>query len=533
MSSPFKRIAFRFAVNYGISIVSVAVTTGALWVLRFHLHKAHFGLIYLLVVAAAAASGGTRAALLAAVLSFLSWNYFFLPPFYTFVVADPLDWMLLLVFLVIGVLIGQMTGRMREREDESVAREKDTAALYKAILAVSTQTSLDPLVEQVVLSTGARGCAVLLVSAQDGGLVRSVHCGDISALEQDERQRIVRWVTENGKAVGLEPMPVFSAQEETPWPVSVTHKDVLPDAGNFFEVYLPLCTAERTFGVMVAFPKTVEIFSLSDCRLLVAFASNASTFLERRRLLEEAAQAAAMHETEKLKSILFSSLSHNLKTPLASLTATLSSLQQGDVEWDKNTLQEHFAFMAEDVGRLTEYIENLLSLAELESENWEPRREWAELQDIVSTALRRLPENEYRRIGVDIPENFPLIYVDYVQMSQVLRHLVENALNYSPETTKVKIGAKKQKEQVEFWVDDEGRGIPASERKQVFRKFYRGDAAIKYGVGGTGLGLAICSEIVQSHQGTICVEDSPSGGARLRVMLAVKQLVSEIKDDER
>lgn len=486
-----------------MSVLSVALATAALWLFRPYLHKAQFGLIYLLVVATVAATRGTRPALLAAILSFFAWNYFLIPPFYTFVIADPQDWILLFVFLVIGVLIGQVTGRMREREAEAIAREKETMLLYKAILAASTQTRLEPLVEQVVSSTGARGCAVFLVSEKEGGLVCAISCGDVDALSHDESQRLLNRILGETKTL---PLPASLPRENG---ISVPHQDTT--------ICLPLYTSERTFGVMAVVADTCKTPGHSDYRLMMALASNVSMFLERQRLFEQAAEAAAQHETERLKSILFSSLSHNLKTPIASLTATLSSLQQGDVNWEEKTLQEHFNFMAEDVGRLTEYIDNLLNLAQLESESWSPKKEWVELQEVVSMALRRLPESDYHRIKVQIPDDFPLIHVDAVQMSQVIRHLVENALNYSPATSPVCIGARAQNENAEFWVDDKGPGIPVSEREHVFRKFYRGHAATKNSVRGTGLGLAICHEIVQAHHGTIEVKVSPYGGARLFV----------------
>lgn len=486
-------------VRYGMSVFSVIAATAVLWLVRPYFHKAQFGLIYLLVVASVAATSGTRPALLAAVLSFFAWNYFLIPPFYTFVVADAQDWMLLFVFLIIGVLIGHITGRMREREAEAVAREHETSLLYKAILAASTQTRLEPLVEQAVLSTGARACAVYLVAGREGEPARSISFGDALILSQAENQRLLSRAVEEAKTSSTSPIRTYACSGST--------------------VCLPLYAAEQTFGVMMIVLDAGKTPESSDFRLMMALTGNVSMFLERQRLFEQAAQAAAQHESERLKSILFSSLSHNLKTPIASLTATLSSLQQGDVEWDTKTLQEHFNFMAGDVMRLTEYIENLLNLAQLESESWAPKKEWTELQEVISMALRRLPEIDYHRIQVQIPDDFPLIHVDSVQMSQVVRHLVENALNYSPSASTVKIGARAQNENAEFWVDDEGPGIPASEHEHVFRKFYRGQAATKNSVRGTGLGLAICHEIIQAHHGTIEIKDLPSGGARLFVRL--------------
>ncbi len=504
--------------RYGFSLFCVAALTALLWLLRFYFHKAQFGLFYLLAVATVASAWGTRPALLAAFLSFIAWNFFFIPPFYTFVVSDPQDWMMLFVFFVIGALIGKITGRMHEREAEALARERETSLLYKAILAASTQTRLEPLVEQVVTSTGARGCAVFLVSGENGELVQDVSFGDVTALNREENKLLF------SRMIGETKTEAAALQSP--------HETITSAQRSDTTLCLPLFTAERTFGMMLIVPEEGKSLGASDARLMMALAGNVSMFLERQRLFEQASQAAAQHETERLKSILFSSLSHNLKTPLASLTATLSSLQQGDIEWDAKTLQEHFAFMAEDAGRLTEYIENLLNLAQLESENWAPKKEWVELQEVVSMALRRLPESDYRRVQGQIPDDFPLVYVDSVQMSQVLRHLVENALNYSPPASTVRIGARAENEIAEFWVDDEGPGIPSFERGHVFRKFYRGQSATKNSVRGTGLGLAICQEIIQSHQGNIQVKTSPSGGARLyvRVPLMKEKMRSENND---
>jgi len=353
------------------AFAGVTVTTSLLWGIREHLDKAHIGLVYLLLIALVAVLRGTGPAFFASLLAFLAWDYFFLPPVYTLTLSDPRDWILLLTFLAIGILVGQITGRMREREVEAIEREQDTASLYRAILAISTQTQpelvLSRITEQVVHSTNALGSIIFLDSKANLDLISEGEFGDVSFARREEAKFITRWIMQNAKAVGLGPPPEFSAQEQNPWPISVSKDQILPGTGSGSEIYLPLHTREKTIGALIMDPRANQDFTLPQRRLLVAFAAMASTFLEQHRLLDNAMEAAGARETERLKSVLFSSLSHNLKTPLASLTTTLTSLRQEDVGFEPAVVKEQHELMFEDLRRLNEYIDNLLNLSQLES----------------------------------------------------------------------------------------------------------------------------------------------------------------------
>ncbi|MEQ8169656.1 MAG: DUF4118 domain-containing protein [Candidatus Eremiobacterota bacterium] len=516
--------SYKILEGYLVAAMSVILATGGLWLLKHILEKAHMGIVYLLVVATVAGFAGTRPAIFSAVLSFLTWNFFFLYPTFTFIIHDQRDWLLLCVFLIIGIMTGHMTGRMRVREAEAIAREQDTNALYRAIVSINAQirpeTILRELVEQVIINTGAFGCAICSVKDKDNlNILAGV--GELKALEEKETIKIVCQSIEQGKAAGITFVPDFYSPAHIHWPVSVTHSSLLSKNVSRSDVFIPMYAGDKALGLMYVIPVEDRVFSVSDFRLIVAFAGNAANFLERQRLMEETARAETLRETERLRSVLFSSISHNLKTPLASLNATLSSLRQKDVKWDEDTLQEQLSFMAEDLKRVTENIEKLLDLAKLESGSWKPEREWFELREIISTAVRRLPENQYRRLKIDIPDELPLLWVDTVQISQVVRHLVENALDYSEASSPVMIGADFQDNNIRFRVEDTGPGILINERELIFRKFYRGQVAREKSVRGTGLGLSICLEIIQAHGGHISVEDSSYGGARFLVTLPV------------
>lgn len=384
------------AQKYGYLTATLGVigASAVLFVIRdTFLDKAYVGLVFLFIVAAAAAIGGTAPAVVAALLAFGCWNFFFLSPYYTLELADPREWVMLSLFLVIGLLIGQITGRLRLREKEAVGRERHMASLYQALLA--------------------------------------------------------------------------------------------------------------------------------------AQASQEAATIEQRKLEQKAAEAAAQQEVERFKSTVLSSLSHNLKTPLASLTATLTSLRGGDVDWDRAAIQEGFDDMFEDLARLTEHIDNLLSLAWLESGDWKQSRDWVSLREMVATAMRHFKESDSRRVVMNGLADNMLVQVDLVQMSQAIRHLLENALSYSPPGSPVSVSAEAGPDAVDLWVDDQGAGVSSDEVELVFRRFFRGQAARHGAIRGTGLGLPICREIVRHHEGVLSVERAPTGGARFHIHLPVESFPSD------
>lgn len=521
-------------IGYATAVAGVALATGLMAGMRSFLDKSHMGLIYLLVIVCVAALQGARPAVLAALLGFLCWNFFFLHPHYTFYLHDRRDWLLLLTFLVVGSLIGHITGRLRTRESEAIRREQEIAAMHRAMMGFSTQVSLghvpQMLVQEAAQSAHAAGCALLIATPEEDGWTILACAGDIRDLEGETGKDLTRHAMQQAKAIGLCSAPPFVVPGETFWPITVSHQAVVPDVESRHDLFLPLTIGGENRGLLYATPPTGQVFNEFSCRLLVALASYASVSLERRRLLEETAHATAIREADKIKSVLFSSISHNLKTPLASLTATLSSLQQADVEWNHEALLEGLQLMAEDVERLTEQINDLLNLAQLESGSWKPNPDWFDLLELVSMATGSLSAGERDRIHIEIPADFPMIWVDSLQISQVIRHLTENALNYSPPGSPVIIGTEMNGTGMRFWVDDSGAGIPIKEREQVFGKFYRGQTAERKSVRGSGLGLAICREIVQSHGGQIRVETAPSGGARLIVSLPQPIARKELPD---
>jgi two-component system sensor histidine kinase KdpD len=278
-------------------------------------------------------------------------------------------------------------------------------------------------------------------------------------------------------------------------------------------IYLPLQTSTSLEGVLVAVPASPGTPSGDDIRLLAAVANLAASSIERQRLQEEAAHAEALREVDRLKSTLVSSVSHELKTPLAAATARVTGLVEEGVGCDAVRVQEELAAVAEDLERLNDSIGDLLDFSRLESDAWQPHFEPYDLRDILGTVLSRLSAAQRDRLRFELAEDLPELRADFAQLARALSNLVENALIYSPNNAVVIVGARCLDGVVELWVEDLGPGVPLSEKPYVFEKFYRGSMSSTV-PSGTGLGLAITREIVRTHGGTIRVEDREPHGAR-------------------
>lgn len=511
--------------------VLVLLATGLLHYFSNYLEKVHFGLFYLLIVIAAARIGDTRSALAAAVMGFLSWNFFFLPPHYTFAINDPRDWFILFTFLIIGAVVGKITGQMRDREREAIAKEKEIEILYRESLAINMYVNLEDakhaVLSRIMKHVGASGCAILKVSSGEKleeDLAIDVSTGETPELSDKDLRKISLWAVRNAKCVGL-CKPRWEADRENPiWPISVDFNELIPDVRKRRDMFIPLSSTDTKLGLLYITLKDSErTIDHTSCRFLIAFSGILAILLERQRMTDEMARSAALQESERLKSVLLSSISHNLKNPLVSLKATVSSLLQEDVEWKQETIREHLTYAYEDVERLSRNIESLLSISRLESGAWKPRKDWSDLREIINREISQFPEKDIARFQQEAPENFPLICIDPIQISQVVKHVLENALRYSPPEAPITIMAAFDENEVKFQVDDCGSGIPQEDRDKIFSLFYGRSKSAD----GTGLGLAICKEIVEAHHGRIWVESSPEGGARFSVILPLKAEVDE------
>jgi two-component system sensor histidine kinase KdpD len=507
--------------GYILALLFVAATTALFVPGREYFAKGQWALLYLLVVVFVARLSGTRPAILAALAAFLTWNYFFLPPYYALSITDPKDWLSLFVFLIVGLSMGLQTGRLREREGQARARERDAALLNRFsahLVSELTVTEMADILATEVTGSVKAGCAILFTPAASGNPVQ-VESTPATRCTPDARvTEMVKWVSTHYKAIGLPPFHKVRSVTQALWPVSVLHRDA-GLSGPELDIVIPLQTATKHVGVLyLGAPMDGRPYSVTGVRLLVAIANQAAAFLERKQLQSVAIQADALREADHLKSTLISSVSHELKTPLASITATVSNLLENDLTWDESSIRSELGAVQEDLDRLNDSISALVDLSRLESSAWNPNRDWYELGEILGTVLSKIPQTQRQRIEFRISDDLPQICVDYTQWTRVLRNLLENALAYSGPDQPVYVGASATGKEIRIWVEDRGPGVLPEERDRVFEKFYRG--AVSAGVpSGTGLGLAITREIVRFHEGRIQVEDVQPHGARFVIYL--------------
>jgi two-component system, OmpR family, sensor histidine kinase KdpD len=501
--------------GYPFALLATVAAVAVLLPLRAVLPASTIMLAFVPVIIVVARLAGARPSGVAAVAAFLLLDFVFTPPYYRLTVAQPSAWVGLLVFLLVALVSGGQTARLRQREQAAVARQRELELLNRMSFRVASEESAEGIarfvVGHLVTTLGAGRAALFLVI---DGAPQLVAASGREGAPADE-EVLVAWVLAEGKAIAL-PQADLPADQRF---VSVAADEAVPGIVAS-GVYLPLQTADWFEGVLFALPGHDGPPSADEARLLAALANLSASCLERQRLEAAASRAEALHEADRLKTTLVSSVSHELKTPLAAATARVTGLLDEEAPRDLQRLDDELAATATDLERLNASIGSLLDLSRLEAASWEPRLERFEVSEILGTVLERLPVAQRGRVRFDISEPVPDVLVDFTQLARALTNVVENALAYSPREEPVLVTARHAPAagEVAIAVEDRGPGIEGEEKRRVFEKFYRGSASASV-PGGSGLGLAIASEIVRTHHGTLRVEDASPTGARFVLTL--------------
>ena len=425
-------------------------------------------LLYLLPVGLSAAYWGLGPGVLTAVWTFLAFNYFFIEPRFTLVVHRTEDTLVLLVFLVVAVVISQLVGRAQAGLAAAKAREREATRLYE-------------------LSTALAG-------SLDVSAIGRTLCEQVKSTFQADRVQLA------AAGGGPFPAPEVSLPAEamtTPTPASLISV---------------LQTARGQLGEIRLWRGSAPI-STSEDRLLRTFASQGALALERAWLAEAEQRARVLEESDRLKSAVLSSVSHELRTPLATIKAAATSLRSGEVAWDSAARADLLGAIDDESDHLNRLVGNLLDMSRIEAGALRPSRQWNLLQEIVGGVVERMrPLTGQHRLELDIPEELPLVPVDYVQIEQVFTNLVSNCLKYAPPHTRIQVSARPTGDgSLQVQVSNQGPPVPERDLARIFDKFYRITAADR--VTGTGLGLSICKGIVEAHGGRIWAENIPIGFA--------------------
>jgi two-component system sensor histidine kinase KdpD len=447
-------------------------------------------LIFLVAVLFSAIAWGLGPSIFASILSMLAYNFFFVPPVYTFTVASPQDLLALIVFLIVAVLTSNLTARVRDQAEAAKQREARTAALYALSREIAGAVELDDVVRAIVNQVAhILNAQVVALLPEAGQLV--FRAGQPANLQLTEAERAAAtWAWQHNQTAGR-------------------GSDTLPGAAWF---YLPLATAQSAVGVLgLQFETPGAVMSPDQRRLLEALAGQAAVAIERARLVREMEQARLLTETERLRDALLSSVSHDLRTPLVSIIGAVTSLLTYGATYDETARRDLLVTIQEEAERLNRFVGNLLDMMRLESGRLGLKREWVEIGDVIGTALARLvqPLNQHRLV-VEVEPGLPMLWLDFVLIEHVLVNLLENAAKYSRPGTPIRVHAHRRDHGVVVEVADEGVGVPSADLERIFDKFYRVERGDRHGA-GTGLGLSICRGIIEAHGGTVSAR-SPANG---------------------
>jgi len=489
--------------SYAAATVLVTVATALGFAVRGRVAPVNLVMLFLLAVVISGRWWGLGAAVLASVLGVLCFDFFFVPPYLSFTVSDAEYLLTFAALLVVALTIGTLMGRLRDHAAELRHREQETAALYALSKRMVAARDLAEIAEAAVSHAQATlGQPVAIFLPKDGspGASWMRRGADLTAGEEE----VVRWVMEHARPAG--------------WGE--------PDQPHTSVGCIPLRTPHGVVGALAARHPAGGRLRADQRRLLEAFAAQVAVVAERIRLAEEARRVQLLMEAERLHDALLHSVSHALRTPLASIIGSLSMVvepNRGEV--DLATRHDLIQTAREEADRLNRLVGNLLDMARLEAGHVQLLVDWYDLDEVIGAALAQAQRSlKGREVRTDLPSDLPAVPMDQVLIIQVIDNLLDNANKYSPPGAPVTIFVRQVGDEVEIAVADRGPGIPPEERTRIFEKFYRIER--REGPTGTGLGLAIGKAIVEAHHGRIWADAREGGGTVMTVALPVKAHVN-------
>jgi two-component system sensor histidine kinase KdpD len=481
----------------GTLYVAVAVAVGFL--VDRVLPLANLSLVFLAAVLAASRFGNLAAAAFTSLLSFLAFNFFYTEPYVTFYIWNAGDILTLAFFLVFSLVIGTLSARLNLQIQAMRVANRQTRALYeftrKALSATNDYDIAWTVVSQVRTSLAAE--TVLLVPDSRGDLAVIAGWPPIDELD-DAAAAAAGWAWRHGCRTG--------------WTT-----DTLPNSRWLF---VPLMAQEKTLGVLgVAREDAVDTLSAADRRLLDTLVDQAALILERARMIVETAEAQRYSQTEKLRTALLSSISHDLRTPLVSIVGAVSTLLALDERIGPSGRGELLRTMASEAARLNNFIQNLLDMTRLGYGALGMRRDWLGLADVIAAARDRLAVRlDGVPVEVRIEPDAEFIHADPALLEQIMVNLLDNAARYAPVGTPITIAARTRDRSIVLSVADQGPGIPPHQRERVFDLFWRAANGDRSGA-GTGLGLSIVRGFVEAMGGRVTVGEGDGGGAIFEIVL--------------
>jgi two-component system sensor histidine kinase KdpD len=486
-------------LSLGLATAAVSVSCAVL-IGKFITHflpLPNVSMIFLTAVLVCAVTFGSLSAILAAIISVFAYNFFFIEPLYRFTASEPHELFALIIFLLVAVLTGSLAGRVREQSDASRKRIATIQALYNISRKLSATASLEDVLYVVAYqaASGIKGQALVLLPKDGDVEIRAAYPPE-DTLGPGEAAA-ARWALRHGEVSG--------------W-----RSGTLPNAQYQFH---PMRTSRGIVGVVAIAPHERIALSAEDERVLSALLDQAAIAIERIQLADAAVASEAAAERERLRTALLSSISHDLRTPLASIVGSITSLRRYGERMPADARADLLAAIEEEAERLTRFVSNLLDMTRLETGSLDLRHDFVDLGEVVMRAAARARRSfPDREIETTIDNGLPLVRGDAVLLEQVLFNLFDNADKYVPKGTPTRVRVTLAGGELVLTVEDEGPGIPIAELQRVFEKFHR----LNVGDGrppGTGLGLAIARGVIDAMDGSIRAESPIRDGHGTRIVI--------------
>ncbi len=491
--------------RYSWAFATTLVATAIDWAMYPHFELSNLVMVYLLGAAVAGFRLGRGPAIMTAIANVAAFDFFFVPPRFTFAVTDLQYLVTFAVMLGVAFAIASLTANVRQQTRIAGHRERRTAALYAMSRELARTRGVANMASVAVrhVNDVFASHAMVMLPGADGRLRYPR-----DARTQDTVWRadtsIAQWVYHHNEPAGL-------------------GTNTLAGAKAF---YLPIHGSKQTFGVLAVLPSNPRRILLPEQRhLLETFAGQLALAIERALLADESESRRVAAETDSLRNTLLASISHDLRTPLAVISGASAALSNPALELDISARARLTRSIGEKAQEMTELISNVLDLMRFEAGDVKLRRGTQRVEDLVGTAIVRFGERlRDCAVEVRLPDRLPAVHVDGPLVGQVLMSLLDNVTKHTPRGTRIQISAEAEDGAIRLTVDDDGPGFPPGDPELLFAKFQRGrnagDAA------GAGLGLAISRAIVNAHGGAIRAERRLGGGARFTVVLPVKEPAS-------
>lgn len=471
--------------------------------LRPYIDPTNLVMLYLAVVMVSAVWLGRWPAIFASLLSVIAFDIIFVPHYYTFAVADAEYLLTFAGLLAVGVVISALVARTQEQAQAARRREVQMTASYELSQALVAVSNLEDVAQTIVNHSQITfNCPAALFLPDEVGKYLVLQSRTLDFYPLVDGYEAANWVFHHGQPAGR-------------------HTDTLGTANSY---YLPLRTTDQVIGVLaIEFAENDKrIFTGELRRYLNSFSSQAALALEKINLAEQARRSQLLEETQKLQKTLLNSISHDLRTPLASITGALSSLLEDAHLLTETAKRDLIMTSWEETLRLNRLVGNLLDMTRLESGAVNVVRQPYDVQELVGATLAQMPNRlRDRTIHLTIPEDLPPVIIDLTLMMQALTNLVDNAVKYTPPSKPLEIEANQEEQELLIAVKDRGPGFPEAESEHIFDKFIR---LSPDGIGGTGLGLSIAKGIVEAHNGRIWAQNRPGGGAVFIMALPLNHL---------